>query len=107
MEILQEYDFKRPSRSQYAPVAKALLEDGVFAVKLKRGEDFPQSANVSSVQGAVSTQVRESPKNVDRRRARTFVESDDVLVVSLYAAGEGPAPKRRRSQGRGRAVVNA
>jgi hypothetical protein len=104
MEILDSYEFKRPSRSRYAPVVDALVNGvggkKVFAVKLKRGEDFPQASSISSVQGAISTQVREAG-----RRAKTFAESDDVLVVSLWPEGEGPRVRRRSS--RGRAVVNA
>lgn len=107
MEILQSYEFRKPSRSRYAPVVKALLEDGAPVVKLTRGEDFDQDAQIGSVQGAVSAQVRESPKNTDKRRPHTFVESDDVLIVALYPKGEGPALRRRRAQGRGKLVPTA
>jgi hypothetical protein len=104
MEILQTYEFRRQPRGQYAPVVKALLEDGAPIIKLTRGEDFPQNAKIGSVQGAVSAQVRDSPLNKDKRRAKTFTESDDVLIVTLYAEGEGPAQRRKRAPGRGQRV---
>ena len=93
MEILQSYEFKKQSSSRYAPVVKALVDQGAFAVKLKRGEDFDQAASIETVQGGVSTLIRKAG-----HRARTFRESDDVLVVTLYAEGEGPKPRRRARQ---------
>jgi hypothetical protein len=101
MEILSDYNFQRPSRSRYAPVVEALIEKGIFAVKLKRGEDFPSDANINSVQGAISTQIRESPKNTTNRRARTWVEDPEtanVLIVSLYPEGEGPAARSKTAK---------
>jgi hypothetical protein len=93
MEILRSYEFKKPSKSRYAPVVKALVEDGVFAVRLVRGTDFPSEATIDSVQGAVSQQVRNAG-----RRARTFAESLDALIVSLYPEGEGPRRRRTRAK---------
>lgn len=93
MEILQSYEFKRESRSQYAPVVKALVEDGAPIVRLKRGEDFPATAKMASVQGAVSTQLREAGGG---RIPRTFVEDDDHLVVSFHAEGQGPKPRAKK-----------
>lgn len=89
MDVLNSYEFRKPSHSQWAPVVKALVQDGVFAVRLKRGVDFPQDANLDTVQGGVSSQVRNAG-----RRARTFREGDDAIVVSLYAEGEGPRRTR-------------
>jgi hypothetical protein len=95
MEILESYEFKRTSKSQYAKVVKALVEDGRFAVRMRRGEDFPENNSLSSVQGAVGDQIRKAG-----RRARTFAEPPDHLVVSLYAEGEGPTARRRPSRAR-------
>jgi hypothetical protein len=89
MEKLDSFDFdKRPSRSRYAPVVKAMVEDGVKAVRLKRGEDFPQEVNIDSVQSAVADQVRKAGKH-----AQTHRESEDSLVVGLQT---NPRPARRR-----------
>jgi len=93
MEILTSYDFKRSSKSRYAAVVDALVNRGAFAVKLVRGTDFPQTAKTETVQGAVSNQIR-----LAGRRARTFVESDDVVVVSLWADGEGPKQRRKAAK---------
>jgi hypothetical protein len=100
MEKLTSYEFKKPSTSKYAPVVAALVDEGVFAVRLKRGEDFGRDVTLDSVQGAVSQQVRNAG-----RRARTFRESDDVLVVALYPEGEGPRAPRRRQARRERATA--
>lgn len=93
MEILNEYDFKRQSTSRYAPAVKALVDDGAFAVKLRRGVDFPQDVRTDNVQANVSNLVRARGK-----RARTFVESDDVVVVSLWPDGEGPKQRRKAAK---------
>ena len=98
MEILQSYNFQKPSRSQYAPVVKALLEDGAPIVKLKRGEDFPSDAKIESVQGAVTTQIRQAPANTNRRIARTFTESDDALIVTLWPEGQGPKARKKAAK---------
>lgn len=90
MEILTSYEFKRPSTSRYAPVVNALVTDGAKAVRIKRGEDFPAEISMDSVQGAVSQEIRKAGA-----RARTFRESDDVLVIALR--GEGEAPRRKRA----------
>jgi hypothetical protein len=97
MEILQSFEFKKPSRSRYATVVKALVDDGAAAVRLKRGVDFPAEVSMDGVQSAVADQVRKRGK-----RARTFRESDDELVVALWADGQGPAlaARRQRKQGR-------
>lgn len=90
MEILQSYEFKRESNSRYAPYVKALL-DGATAIRLKRGRDFPADAGLETIQGGVSTLVRK-----EGRRARTFREDNDNLVVALWPEGEGPRPRRAR-----------
>jgi hypothetical protein len=111
VEILQQYAFKRPSTSQYAEAIKAVCHPDpnkrAYAVKLKRGEDFPADAKTSTVQGGVSTQLRKALDEVPElrgRRPRTFVESDDVVVVALWPEGEGPRP-RRKSQRRERVAA--
>jgi hypothetical protein len=49
---------------------------------------------MSSVQQGVRDAVKKRG-----RRARTFIESDDHMVVGLYGEGEGPrAPRRRRAE---------
>src|SRR3954454_8845871 len=93
MEILREYDFTRPSRSQYAPIAKALIDDGAKIVRIKRGEDFSEKATMASVRGAVSDSIAKRG-----HRARTFIESEDVLVVALWTEGEGPQRRRKRNR---------
>ena len=97
MEILKEYTFQRPSKSRYAQVVKALVHDGVFAVKLKPGEDFPAGQKVETVQGAVAGQIRKAG-----RVARTFTEEDGSVVVTLYKVGEEP---KRRKKGREKAIA--
>lgn len=101
MEILQQYAFRRPSTSQYAAAIAAIAHPDpnkrAFAVKLKRGEDFPVDAKTSTVQGGVSTQLRKALEDVPDLRGRiprTFVESDDVVVVALHPEGEGPKSRR-------------
>lgn len=88
MEILETFNFdERPSRSRYAGVVKALVEQRKHAVKLTRGADFPVDVKIDTVQAGVSTAVRKAGK-----RARTRVVSDDELVVGL--ADDRPARKR-------------
>jgi hypothetical protein len=101
VEILQQYAFRRPSTSQYAAAIEAIAHPDpnkrAFAVKLKRGEDFPVDAKTSTVQGGLSAQLRKALDEVPElrgRRPRTFVESDDVVVASLWPEGEGPKPRR-------------
>lgn len=101
MEKLTSYEFKRSSRSRYAPIVKALIDDGVNAVRIKRGDDFPDDVNMDGVQAAVSDQVRKRG-----RRARTFRESDDALVVALWPEGEGPRTPRRRGARRPAPLVH-
>lgn len=91
MEQLQSFAFTKPSKSRYADAVAALVDNGVFAVRLRRGEDFPDGISMDGVQGAVSDQIRKRGK-----RARTFRESDDSLVVSLWPDGEGPRRSARR-----------
>jgi hypothetical protein len=94
MEILRSYEFKKKSTSRYAPVVKALL-DGAVAIRIKRGDpEWPEDAKLESVSGGISTLTRK-----EGRRARTFRENDDNLVVALWPEGEGPrAPRRRRRE---------
>lgn len=95
MEILEQFDFdKRPSRSRYADVIKALVEDGVHAVKITRGEkEFPAEVSIETVQGGISTQVREAGRTAVTRKL-----GDDVLVVGL----EDSRAKRPRKTTNGR-----
>jgi hypothetical protein len=93
VQILDSYEFKKPSKSRYAPVVKALVDDGAFAVRLERGVDFPADRSLDNVQGAISQQVRNAG-----RRAKTFAEPPDALVVSLYEEGDGPRRRRARSK---------
>lgn len=87
MEKLDTFDFsRRPSRSRYATAVNALL-NGTTAVRLKRGEDFPEDLNIESVQGSIAGLLRKEGKH-----ARTYRESNDSLVVGLQSA---PAQKRR------------
>jgi hypothetical protein len=100
MESLTAYDFKRPSSSQYDDVAKALVDDGATAVRIKRGADFPDDIKMSSVQQGVRDVIKKRG-----RRARTRIEDDNHMVIGLWPEGEGPrTPRRRRGA---RAVVNA
>jgi hypothetical protein len=82
MEILETHDFKKPSRSRYAEAVKALIEDGVFAVRLKRGEDFPEEITAGSASGSVRQLI-----DKQGRIARCFIESERSLVVSLQPEG--------------------
>lgn len=93
MEILTTYDFTRPSRSQYAPIAKALIDDKAPIVRIKRGEDFSEKASIASVRGAVSDSIAKRG-----HRARTHIESEDVLVIALWAEGEGPQRRRKNKR---------
>lgn len=93
MEILEEFSFKKESRSRYAAVVKALVEDGNFAVRLKSGVDFPDDVGIETVQGAISQQIRNAG-----RSAKTFREKDGSLVVSLHARGEEPKPRKKRQK---------
>jgi hypothetical protein len=94
VEILQSYTFKKASKSRYAPIVKALVTDGHHAVRIKRGEDgWPTHTSVETVQGAVSQQLRNEGK-----RARTFREDDDTLVISLWPEGEGPRLRRKSAR---------
>lgn len=93
MEILESFDFdKRPSRSRYAPVVKALVEDGAKAVRLTRGEDFPQPLSMDAVQGAIADQFRKAGK-----KAETYRQDEDHLVVRL---SDKPSTGRRRGRAR-------
>ena len=93
MEILQSYSFKRKSNSRYAPIVKALVDDGHHAVRIKRGQDgWPAETSVETVQGAISQQLRNEGK-----RARTFREDDNTLVISLWPEGEGPKVRRSKN----------
>lgn len=93
MERLDSFDFsKRPSRSRYAAVVKALVDEGVHAVRITRGVDFPDELQMDTVQGSISQQIRKAGK-----RARTYRESEDVLIVGL---NEEAAPRRRGGRAR-------
>lgn len=102
MEKLTSYEFRRPSSSQYDDVVKALADDEIAAVRVKRGDDFPESIKMSSVQQGVRDAVKKRG-----RRARTFIEDDDHMVVGLYPKGEGPRTSRRRGNTTRQAPVAA
>jgi hypothetical protein len=94
MEKLSSFDFDhRPSRSRYVKVVVALADDKVHAVKLKRGEDFPEDVDISTVQAGVRNVFDKEGK-----RARTRIVSKDELVVGLHPeqTPRRRSPKRRR-----------
>jgi len=94
MQKLTQYDFKRPSHSRYDEVVKALIEEGVPAVRLTRGEDF--TAKMDGVQSGLPDRILKAG-----RRARTQRDPDhpeDVIVVGLWPEGEGPRKKRARAK---------
>jgi|SRR4051812_5309144 hypothetical protein len=94
MKILTSYEFKRPSRSRVAPVVSLLVDEGVFAVHLERGDEiWRDSDNADSLKNTLSTEVRKRG-----RRARIFTESDDAIVVSLWPEGEGPRARKKRAR---------
>lgn len=99
MEILHNYEFKRPSRSRYADAIKALTEDGVFAVRLKRGEDFPDNVPMNSIQGG----IKDAFKKTSGRSVKTHSEGDEAVVVTLQP--EGHSPKTRKKRARGEALT--
>jgi hypothetical protein len=109
MEILESYDFTRPSRSQYAPAVEALCPNKrASIVSLKRAEDFSEKADIRGVQGAVSDRMRKALEKVPDlrgRRPRTFIESNDVIVISLWPENEGP--RRRTGRRRERQAATA
>lgn len=106
MEKLDSFNFdERPSRSRYAPVVKALVEDGTFAVALNRGEPmFPEDVKIDSVIAGVRTAVSKAGKRTRIRRAPLpdGTLSNDRLVVGLDTE---PAPRRRSSRKREAAVL--
>lgn len=102
MEKLSSYDFKRSSSSQYDDISKALVDDGAVAVRLERGRDFPDDVKMASVQQGVRDTIKKRG-----RRARTFIEDDDHMVIGLYGEGEGPKPPRRRRSATRQAPVAA
>jgi hypothetical protein len=93
MKILTEYSFKKEGRSRYEEAVKALCDEGVYAVELKRGEDFPENLSPQSASGGIRGLIAKRGY-----RARCFIESDDVLVVSLWSEGEGPKARRKRQK---------
>jgi hypothetical protein len=94
MEILDDtFDFdSRPSRSRYAPVVKALVEEGKFGVKLKRGSDFPAGVKIDTVQAGVRTELGKAGK-----RAKTRILSPDELAVRLHPV-QNPAKRSRKRE---------
>jgi hypothetical protein len=96
MQKLESYDFTRPSRSRYKEAVKALIDEGVYAVRLAPGEDFPSDVKIDGVVSAVANEVKKRG-----RHARTFRERDEdtdafvALVVSLWPEGEEPRQSRR------------
>jgi hypothetical protein len=93
MEKLDSYIFgRRPSRSRYAAAVTALIDEGTAAVLLKRGDDFDQAVDIQSVQGAISTQIRNRGK-----KARTERVDDNTLAVALDdRPARAPRSSRRR-----------
>lgn len=94
MKRLQSFNFdERPSDSRYDPIVAALVDDGVVAVELRRGEDFDENTKVGGVQGQLRLRISKRG-----RRARVRILSDDVIVVGLWPKGGGPRrPTRRRT----------
>src|SRR4051794_23169444 len=93
MERLDSFDFDaRPDRSRYAAVAKALVDDKVHAVKLKRGVDFPADVKMTTVQSGVRNVVSKAGK-----RARTYIVSEDEIVVGLNT-DQSPRKRGRRRE---------
>jgi hypothetical protein len=94
MKILQHFDFdQRPSRSRYAAAARALVEDGVKAVELERGEDFPADVKMATVQSGVRAAVKKAGKT-----AQTYIVTDDRIIVGLK--DENAKPRRGGSRRR-------
>lgn len=96
MKILNDYSFHRPYNGRWVDVVKALMEDGVFAVRLERGEDFPEDKKIENVQNAITQQITKAGGH-----ARTFVEdreTKNVLIVSLWPDGEGPAKRAPKAK---------
>src|SRR3954452_8261374 len=93
MKQLQSFDFDaRDTDSPYDPIVKLLVEDGVFAVELSRGEDFDEDVKVGGLSNTLRGRIRKAG-----RRARIRIKSKDVIVVGLWPEGEGPKrPTRRR-----------
>lgn len=93
MKILQHFDFdQRPSRSRYASTVDALIVRNVAAVTLERGDDFPDDVKIATVQSGVRAAVAKAGK-----RARTYIISDDEIVVGL---DDRPAKPRRSGKRR-------
>jgi hypothetical protein len=101
MKILDSYDFVRPYNGRWVEVIKALMEDGVFAVRLERGEDFPEDQKIENVQNAISQQIIKAGGN-----PKTFIEdreTKNVLIVSLRPEGEERA--KRAPKGKAKTKV--
>jgi hypothetical protein len=94
MDLLQSYEFKRPSRSQYTPVVTALVDEGIPFVRMKRGEDFSDHTKIASVRNGVSDQLHKAGGG---RTPRTWVEDDDNLIVTFWSEDEKPKPRRRKN----------
>jgi hypothetical protein len=91
VDKLETFDWNhRPSRSRYAEAFRVLEEDGVEAVRLKRGEDFPAEIKMDSVKGGIRNEFLKRG-----RRARTREQDDGTLVVGF---NPDPAPPRRRAR---------
>jgi hypothetical protein len=93
MEILHNYEFKRESRSRYAAAIKALVEDGVFSVRLFRGVDFPKEVPMNSIQGGVKDAFKKSGHHI-----RTFTEGEDAIVISRQPEGYTPRGRKKRQR---------
>lgn len=98
MKILDEFDFDaRPSRSRYAVMVKALVEDNAHAAVLKRGEDFPEGVQMATVQAGASAAMRKAGT-----RAITRIIDPDHLAVGVHP---DQAPRRRNGRKRGSALT--
>jgi hypothetical protein len=91
MKILEEFDFsKRPSRSRYAPVVRALVEDNAVAVQLERGEDFPADVKIATASSGVRAAIKKAGK-----RAEVYPVDDDTIVVRLRSNGTSSSRRGR------------
>jgi hypothetical protein len=103
VQELTEYSFERASRSRFAKAVSLVMDENVFAVRLIRGEDFPDDVKIKSVQRAVGSLIRKRG-----RSARTFIESENAIILSLWPEGEAPSrPTRRRRSTQRQAPVAA